>query len=186
MKLALTSALTLLAAFSVTAQTRVDIVPQRPVTCVERDYPRVSWVKDIEKIDETAETATFEFVMEHGHCENNEPQAVGMENDLAFVGMMKSDGGLFEGDHVKVKSELISPTSVKVRAVFKTAKIFRDGTVQQKYDMGFYPNGIPLRPFTRDQVFLYRQLNANRYRYPWFLYISREADGGAHLEVRND
>lgn len=169
--------------------TSVDIVPQRPVNCTEKDYPRVSWVKDIRKIEENAETATFEFVMEHGFCENTELRNFEMDRSLVAVGMMKADGKLFASDHVKVKAELLSPVSAKVTAVFKIAKIFRDGRITQKYDMGFYPNGIPYWPvMVRSQMewMQYRMENANKYRYPWFLYISRDASGASSLEVRTN
>ena len=180
--------LSVMAKAETNANTRVDIVPQRPVNCTEKDYPRVSWVKDIRKLDENAETATFEFVMEHGFCENRELRNFNID-DLADVGMMKTDGKIFSSDHVSVRLQAVSPTSARITAVFKTAKIFRDGRLTQKYDMGFYPNGMPFWPvMVRSQMewMQYRMQNADKYRYPWFLYISQNGGGTSTLEVRTN
>ncbi|MEK6554016.1 MAG: hypothetical protein AABZ31_02150 [Bdellovibrionota bacterium] len=143
-----------------------------------RDYPHLSELSQIERVEETPESVTFEFVVRHTQCEDfaRTPYVMDPQRTSVYIGP------------AKVQLAITDETDLHVRATFNKIKVFKlnkdaaDQKIERKYYFSFLPYGhAPMRQRRWDEPFVWIHPLAGM-RFTGRVILTREIDGQITLK----
>ena len=125
--------------FTTLAETRLEVTPARPVSCAQYDHANVNWVYKINKIQESSEQVTFEFITQHGSCVNGKVVPAVVDERTAGVSVFRN--GLvmpWNKEGAEARLEQVSETELRVSIVFDKTILFKK-KVERTLTMFFQP-----------------------------------------------
>lgn len=154
---------------SVIAETRLEVTPQRPVNCAQFDHAQVNWVYKINKVSESAEQVTFEFITQYGSCVNGRVVPVLLDERIARVSVIR-DGFVmpWHKEGAEASLEQASESELRVTVVFDKTLLFKK-KVERTLTMFFEPGAstwYTVQTRNGPQSILWR------FTFPWNLMIS--------------
>ncbi len=170
---------------SLYAWTSIVVTPVRPVNCQVSDAQHVNWIYKLTKISESPEEVIYEFITQHGFCENRRVRAYAIDERYVSVGLLR-DGLVLpwqrEGAEASVARE--SESEMKVRVTFDKKILFKKRS-ERSLSLFFEP-GVNYGP-----VQYIRQANGGviawqpRLSFPWRVILSLdEANKSSQISIQ--
>lgn len=156
--------LSFLFTFSAFAQdTGVIVTPRIPLDCRSQDHTFVNWVKDIRKISEDADEATFTFIAQYGYCQNQRQGLYRLEPAQLSIQLFKKGFCILCNEVPATASyRVLSETELEVTMVVNKRVAFR-----KKNERSLIFNFIP---FYREYWVVYNgfsTLQRSPFIFPW-------------------
>ncbi len=166
-------------------QTTIVVTPVRPVNCQLTNSPHVNWIYKLTKISENDKESVFEFVTQHGFCENGRVRPYIIDERNASVGLFR-DGLVLPWQREGAEATAVreSDSELRVRMVFDKKILFKKRTIRT-LSMFFEP-GVNYGP-----VYIIRQQNGGittwqaKLSFPWKVLMNLdEVTGNSQITIQ--
>lgn len=127
--------------FSAIANTRIEVLPTRPVDCKVESAPAINWVYEIETISETASELNVELKTSVGSCEAGQIYREDLVPRLAGIEVIRNEILLpFQREGVKARLVSVDRDEAVVSLRFDKKVLFKKSN-EKSLMMTFHPGG---------------------------------------------